>query len=63
MIVSGGAEVVAGGQVGSFPRAGTQRHDVDEVRRSAEGGLASQEMVRVLEDGVASRTRSRRSIG
>ena len=63
MIVSGGAEVLAGGQVGSFPRAGIQRHDLDEVRRSAEGGVASGEMLKRLGEGVASRTKSRRPIG
>lgn len=55
VIVSGGAEVLAGVQGGSFPRAGSSR--------SAEGGVASGEMVRDGEDGVASRTRSRRPIG
>ena len=55
VIVSGGDELLAGREVGSFPRAGSSR--------PPEVGVASGEMVRDSEDGVTSRNRSRRPIG
>ena len=56
VIISGGTEVVAGGRAAPFQRAGRQGGPVREAATEVRGA------VRESDNGVASRTRSRRPI-